>query len=331
MNVRFGLLLPHFGSAGSAALLRESVRLAEDLGFDSLWARDHLVYQPHGMEDPDPTFYEGFATLAYAAALTTTVRLGTAAAIPSRSPLHLAQLVATITELSGREFTLGLGAGFRDSEFRTTILSDTTLRVRATEVVPELIEVLRAAWSGAFEHSGPHYASPTVDIRPKPGVRPAIWYGGTSPLSLRLAVEHCDGWMPGRITHETLATRMTAVEARLDARREAEFALAVIPLVSIGESRAEAMSHVDLPSLLEYANGHRWLVPPASGTFYEPPDLAGLLLYGTPDDIVEQLLAYPAYGVTDVIFDLRLRPQDFLQNLMAIGTEVIPRIRSTSA
>ena len=63
MATRFGLLLPHFGEEADQDLLIEGVQLAEKLGFDSIWVRDHLVFHPHGMEGTDRTFIEPFITL----------------------------------------------------------------------------------------------------------------------------------------------------------------------------------------------------------------------------------------------------------------------------
>ena len=55
---RFGLLVPHFGLEADQDLLDEGAQLAESLGFDSLWVRDHLVFHPHGMEGTDRTFVD---------------------------------------------------------------------------------------------------------------------------------------------------------------------------------------------------------------------------------------------------------------------------------
>ena len=67
MTTRFGLLVPHFGEDADQDRLIQGARLAEDLGFDSLWVRDHLVFHPHGMEGTDRTFIEPFVTLAFLA------------------------------------------------------------------------------------------------------------------------------------------------------------------------------------------------------------------------------------------------------------------------
>src|SRR5262249_22945274 len=117
-SVKYGLLVPHFGEEADRGKLVECARRGEALGFDALWVRDHLLYVPHGeMERPDRTFYEALTTLTVLGAVTTRIGLGTAALIPFRHPLVLAQTVTTMTHLLGPRLTLGLGVGAYDHEF----------------------------------------------------------------------------------------------------------------------------------------------------------------------------------------------------------------------
>ena len=75
---KYGVLMPHFGSAASRERLVGGAKLAEDLGFDSVWVRDHIVYRPHEHEDPDPVHVDPFVALAAIAGVTEKVQLGTA-------------------------------------------------------------------------------------------------------------------------------------------------------------------------------------------------------------------------------------------------------------
>ena len=92
MATRFGLLLPHFGEEADQDLLIDGVRLAERLGFDSIWVRDHLVFHPHGMEGTDRTFIEPFITLSFLAGATERIGLGAATIIPFRHPIIMAYI-----------------------------------------------------------------------------------------------------------------------------------------------------------------------------------------------------------------------------------------------
>ena len=100
--MKFGLLLPHFGEHASKEKLLEGSKLAEDLGFDSVWVRDHLVFEPHGeMEKPNRTFYDALTTLTAIGAVTKRIELGTGSLIPFRHPLVTALMAGTITQLVG--------------------------------------------------------------------------------------------------------------------------------------------------------------------------------------------------------------------------------------
>ena len=63
-NLKFGLLLPHFCQHASAEKCIEGAKKAEAYGFDSVWARDHLVFQPHEIDGTDNTHIEGLLVLA---------------------------------------------------------------------------------------------------------------------------------------------------------------------------------------------------------------------------------------------------------------------------
>jgi alkanesulfonate monooxygenase SsuD/methylene tetrahydromethanopterin reductase-like flavin-dependent oxidoreductase (luciferase family) len=317
--MRIGVLLPHFGSAAqSPELFDRALEAIGECRLQSAWVRDHLVYQPHGMEDPDPTFLEAFSTLAYAGSqVPASTTLGTAAAIPLRHPLLLAKIVASITHLTRRRFVLGIGAGFRDTEAEAAGYPS-TFQLRVNTIIPETLEIVRNAWRpGTFSYSGQYFSFGEVEIFPKPLVAPEIWFCGTSPRAMRTARDTCDGWVPGRITFSTLEERRTRSEL-------AGKSVAVIPVLSIAESRQQARQQIDLDRLLEYANRHRWLVKPPGRQFETADDLEGLLLAGTPDDFTEALRRYQEHGVTDVILDFRLRPQSLPRTMELLRPILAP-------
>jgi alkanesulfonate monooxygenase SsuD/methylene tetrahydromethanopterin reductase-like flavin-dependent oxidoreductase (luciferase family) len=319
--MRFGVLLPHFGSRVSGAQLLEFARLADTGGFDSLWVRDHLVYDPHGFEaDTGRTFVEAFDTLAFVAAVTHRVELGTAAVIPTRHPLMLAQQVASLSFLAQRRVLLGLGAGHRDAEF-AAVGRPSTLTDRVDHDLPASIGLLRAAWDGPLRGEHGEHGDATIELDPKPPTPPGIWYCGTSPKALRIAQEHCTGWAPGRVTVDTM-------KQRIPEHRSPDFRVAAIPLVVVGDSARQALSGIDTDKLLDYARGHRWITEPSTG-FRNLDDAEGLVLAGPAESFVSTLTAFSAVGVTDVIFDLRLQSADRLAALRELALSLHAYRRAT--
>lgn len=103
-------------------------------------------------------------------------------------PIKLAEDAATVALLSGGRFALGIGAGYRQVEFD---MFDKDLSQR-WQAMPEIISVLRQAWSGEpFVYKGK-----TVQVTPTPEPAPAIILGGSSPAAARRAAHIADGWLP---------------------------------------------------------------------------------------------------------------------------------------
>src|SRR6058998_1150588 len=101
MATEYGLLLPHFGPETDRDRIIEGARRAEQMGFDSVWVRDHLVFHPHGMEGTDNTFIDPFVVLATLGAATTKVKLGFGSLIPHRHPILLALMLNSLGYMAG--------------------------------------------------------------------------------------------------------------------------------------------------------------------------------------------------------------------------------------
>ena len=204
----FGLLLPHFGGAVEPRRMVEGVLLAEALGFTSIWARDHLVYEPHGFEPGDRSFLEAFTTLAYVAGQTRAMTVGTGAAIPTRHPVQLTQTVATLSRLLGPgRVTLGLGSGASSREMEVVGLG----AADRPEAVRRQAELLRLLWAGeTVSPEDPDHRLHGVSLRPPPaGAVPLLYCGGT-PAAARLAAAAFDGWLPGRPAEHRRALHVDA-------------------------------------------------------------------------------------------------------------------------
>ena len=100
MTIEFGLLLPHFSDSTTWDRLFGFAPRAEELGYESLWARDNLSFHGHGFELPGDHFVDPFTTLAGVAARTERAKIGTAVLTPFRHPLITAQLVGGLDYLS---------------------------------------------------------------------------------------------------------------------------------------------------------------------------------------------------------------------------------------
>ena len=323
--MKYGLLVPHFGEDADRGKLLEGARRAEALGFDSLWVRDHLLYVPHGeMERPDRTFYEALTTLTVLGAVTTRIGLGTAALIPFRHPLVLAQTVTSMTHLLGPRLVLGLGVGAFDHEFEAVGLGS----VDRLSLVRAHVESLRRVMTQndvSYEHGPIRFDHVTIEPKPLGGPIP-LWHCGSSPRSARVATELFDGWMPGRIALRTLEKRILAIDELSAAAGRVRPAIGVIPPTSVATTREEALADVNIPGLLAWANKSRFAVRPSSGRFETVADLEGQLVAGTPDDVVTECRKFEARGVDQLVFDLRFRFDRWVEQIERLGTDVLPKL-----
>lgn len=326
--MKFGLLLPHFGEhADRDKLLRGSQR-AEELGFDSVWVRDHLVFEPHGeMEKGNRTFYDALTTLTAIGAVTDRIQLGTGSLVPFRHPLVTALMVGTMTQLVGPRVILGVGAGTFDHEFDAVGMGDAD----RVELVRANAEILRRVHrENSVSYRDDYFAFHDISLEPKPvGDTPPFWYCGATPRSARLAAEFCDGWMPGRISLLTMQERIETIE-RLSAQQgRARPTIAVIPPTSLEQTRERALEQVNIEGLLAWANKSKFAVKPPSGRFETVEDLEGQLIAGDPDDVVAECKKFDALGVEHLVFDFRFKFDQWFEQIELLGQEVLPKLRSS--
>src|SRR5487761_1104126 len=142
--MRIGIQLPHFSDESTQARLLDFAPRIEELGFDSVWARDNLSFKGHGFERPGK-FVDPFITLSALAALTKRVKLGTAVTVPFRHPLVTAQLVGSLSWVSRGRFELGSGPGTFREPFELTGTRFEDSNVLCRETVDELRAIARGS------------------------------------------------------------------------------------------------------------------------------------------------------------------------------------------
>jgi alkanesulfonate monooxygenase SsuD/methylene tetrahydromethanopterin reductase-like flavin-dependent oxidoreductase (luciferase family) len=328
MTTRYGLLVPHFGAEADQDLLIEGARRAEELGFDSLWVRDHLVFHPHGMEGTDRTFIEPFITLTYLAAVTQRIGLGAATIIPFRHPINMAYLVSSMSWITRRRFDLGIGAGNFGHEFDVIGLGD----LPRPALMKEQTQIARELWSGrTIEHHSDVYDFEDVDLKPQPLFPVPVWWGGATPASARLAVDFCEGWLPGRITFPTYDLRVAKIREMCLEQEKPMIMTGAVPVTSIDDTTETAIARLNVPGLIKNANAQKFWVKPESGEFTRIEELDGSILVGTPDDIVRGIRRYQEIGCDLLIFDFRMRFADWLQQVEVLAREVLPRVAQPAA
>jgi probable F420-dependent oxidoreductase len=228
--MKIGLFAPLGNPYGTPEYIDALGRAAEECGFHSLWAAEHVVlfdqYQsryPYAESGRIPVsgdsgMLDPFPALSFLAGITRTIRLGTGIClVPQRNPVYTAKEVAAVDWLSNGRFDFGVGVGWLKEEFDAlgVPFERRAARCRA------YLEVMRRCWCDEIsQYEGEFYSLPPCRHYPKPiqQPHPPIYFGGESDPALKRVADLGQGWYPFSIGPDVLAARLADLEKLLAAR-----------------------------------------------------------------------------------------------------------------
>ncbi len=186
-----GSSAPH-GRTPRYSDIQRMARVAEDIGVDSFWLADHLLYRfPDSGENGA---WEVFTILGAVAAVTKRIQLGPLVACVSfRNPALLAKMSESLDEISDGRFILGLGAGWHQPEYDAFGYPFDHRASRFEEALRIIVPLLR---EGYVDFQGQYYQARDCALRPRgpSGRGPAVWIGADKPRMLRMVARHADAW-----------------------------------------------------------------------------------------------------------------------------------------
>jgi probable F420-dependent oxidoreductase len=186
-----GIQLPEVEREVRWPELMDLARTIEDLGFDAIWVGEHLLYRWPTRPARGP--WEAWTVMAALAAATSRVSIGPLVACTAfHNPALLAKQAATIDEISGGRFVLGLGAGWNETEFRAFGFPFDHRIDRFAEAFTIIRTLLR---EGRIDFAGTYYQARDCELlpRPRPG-GPPLLIGSNGPRMLRIAAPYVDAW-----------------------------------------------------------------------------------------------------------------------------------------
>jgi probable F420-dependent oxidoreductase len=217
--MKLGLFNINMGMQSRPDGLARAARAAEEAAFESVWAGEHVILPdpqvpPSPMAPQDPAL-DPFIGLTYAAAVTSTIRLATGIVIlPQRNPVVLAKQIASLDVLSGGRFTLGVGVGYLEPEFRA-IGADFEHRGAVTDEHLDAMD--RLFYDEHPEHHGRFADFAGVDAHPRPVQRPIpVVIGGHTQAAYRRAVRRGHGWYGFAMTPESAAASLEGLRRARD-------------------------------------------------------------------------------------------------------------------
>jgi alkanesulfonate monooxygenase SsuD/methylene tetrahydromethanopterin reductase-like flavin-dependent oxidoreductase (luciferase family) len=211
--IRVGVQLPEVEREVRWPELAAIARAAEESGFDSIWLGDHLLYRGDGRPERGP--WEVWTLLAALAAVTERVRLGPLVACASFHPPGLvAKMAATVAEVSGGRFVLGLGAGWNETEYRAFGLPYDH-RVSRFE---EAFEIARRMLAGErVTLDGRFWQAEDAVLLPRPAQKVPLMIGSNGDRMLSIALPHVDWWNTWYADYGNTPARFAELNARIGA------------------------------------------------------------------------------------------------------------------
>jgi len=312
MKARIGLAVENFTPMTKDPDIDAIVayaRRAEELGFQSLWAWDHMFL---GTKRPFP-FLESLTTLTVLATATERVELGTGILVlPLRNAAVLAKTAATLETVSGGRLTLGMAVGWYEREFDAC---GVPFRRRG-RIFEENLELMQAFWTGeavSGEARGVPFRNAVMLPKPAPRPRPKLLIGGYVDKVLKRVAERSDGWLtyfyaPDDFRHAWDKIRGFAEQAGRDPdalENVAQLALCVGDSFEAADRRVRRYidDYFDLPEWSE--------------------STAESAIRGTPEQCAEQIAEHVAAGVQHIC----LVPCDYEQEQVErFAAEVLPLV-----
>lgn len=346
-GVKFGMYLSTPTPATSAYIV--DAQRAEQMGFDSLWAADHLLTVPSGGKVP-----EVWTMFTAIAGTTRHIRMGTCVSDSFRChPSVFAQKLATLDCLSNGRINLGMGAG----EMMNLEQFGIPWKKPVSRLI-EAVEIMRKLWSGeVFSYEGEFWQlkNAFLQINPLQESIP-IYFGANGPRTRELTGKMADGWIPCSMSPALYKKHLEEVKegARKAGRSMDEIDRVLYVYTIIGKDHESALKKLEpykssivlWPKILEeggYTTEPLAIVEPdlyskimvneegekkfkEYGEFVPMEVVEDFSIAGTVDDCIEQIAEYIKAGVTHFAFV----PvgSDPMRILLRYSREIIPYFRN---
>jgi probable F420-dependent oxidoreductase len=228
--------------------------LAESLGYDSLWAGEHVVVPSPRVDpspmDPDEPILDPLVALAHLAGHTERLLLGTGLIVlPQRNPLVLAKQVASLDVLSNGRLLLGIGVGYLEPEMTAIGVPMEARGARSDEY----LAAMRSLWQDEAPAFQGRYASfDGVDAHPRPVQNPLpVVVGGHTDAAFRRAARHADGWYGFLVGLRAMAQYREALDRAIElAGRERPLHVSISPSRPLDPETVRAYADLGVDRLI---------------------------------------------------------------------------------
>ena len=326
--MRFGILLDHqYGRDDDLSRripeLLSFVETVRDLGYDSVFGIHHYL---SGLRTLQP-----LSLLARLVDVSGSMQIGTGILIlPLVHPVHVAEDVATIDQLSGGRFVLGVGAGYRDEEFAAFGIEKSERFRRMVES----LEVVTGLWRGEpFTHHGEFFDLERAELSMLPAQQPhpPIWIGANSPLGIKRAARLGYPWLAsGNVKRNWAVGNLALYREELVAAGfpDENRTYPIHRDLSLADSREEAVAQVEEYVRRSYGEYAPYGLDYFETMFEEFKEKS--FFFDTPDGVIAKIEDFAEAGYNHFVFRVQwlgCPPEISLSIVERFANEVMPRFR----
>jgi alkanesulfonate monooxygenase SsuD/methylene tetrahydromethanopterin reductase-like flavin-dependent oxidoreductase (luciferase family) len=333
-ELKFGVLLDHqypkdegTDLTGRLSELRDFVHVVRDLGFDSIFGIHHYLSSLRTLQPIN--------LMAHLIDHTGDMRIGTGVLIvPFVHPVHHAEELATLDQLSGGRLTLGVGSGYRDNEFDAFGID----RKQRSGRLRESLELMQALWTGeTVNHDGRYFrvVGEQCSVVPLQPGGPPIWVGANSPGGIARAARMGHAWLaPGNVKRNWAVGNLEHYQRELEAAGMTD-RVTDFPLhrdLCLADSREEAFALAEQYARRSYGEYADYGLDYFETLFEDIKRKA--FFFGTPDEVSERIEDFAAAGFNHFVFRVQWlgAPSELSIGILErFAGEVLPRFRARVA
>jgi probable F420-dependent oxidoreductase len=302
--MKFGITIPILRNVEAHTII-EMAKKAEKLGFDSIWASDHILVPNQYAGRFAENRYDPFVLLAWVAVHTGKIKIGTSVIVlPYRNPIVVAQAAVTLDVLSNGRLIFGVGSGWLKEEFD---MLGASFHERGNRT-DEYIRIFKELWEKDEPNfEGDFYSFSDIKFYPKPHQkpRPPIWIGGNSRKAIRRAVELGDGWQPVWLSPQEMERELNYLKsfAKESGREPSTLVFSLrnrLRITGTNEKQAKKIEAKEHPFLFQ----------------------------GTSEEIADYIQRFKKIGVSYIVLDVLARSDEEMFEMMErFSREIIPAFR----
>ena len=271
---------------------------AEELGFKSVWASDHIIIPEEWKGRFSDIFPDPFIILTAISQNTKSITIGTSAIIlPYRNPLIIAKMCSTLDNFCNGRLICTVAPGWMEEEFEI-------LNVEYEGRIPktiEYVEILKTLWKeDPSSYEGNYFNFKNVSFHPKPKQKNLqVWMGGNHNNAIKRSLDHADGWQPIWFSAQELTEKISYLNDYSE---------------KIGRNLDNF--NISLRNRIRITNKSK-----------KDPGQPETALIGSKDEVIDKILSYENLKIKEIVLDFITPDKDeIIETMEIMGKELIPKL-----